>query len=58
MTKLAQTTRYIFMHRGSTPQRTDLAQHIAQSEEEDDREDGENAGNGHTKHHCQLLLLG
>ena len=37
---------------------SDLSQHKPQSEKEDDREDGEDAGNGYSKHHCQLFLFG
>ena len=37
---------------------THLSQDKAKSEEEDDREDGQDAGYGHPKHHRQLLLLG
>ena len=36
----------------------DLSEDKAQSEEEDDREDGQDAGYGHSKQHRQLLLLG
>ena len=37
---------------------TYLSQDKTQSEEEDDREDGQDAGYGHSKHHRQLFLLG
>ena len=37
---------------------TYVSQHKAKSKEENDREDGEDAGNSDTKKHAQLVLAG
>jgi hypothetical protein len=41
---------------GRTDGWTYIPQHKAESKEEDDREDGEDAGNSDTKQHAQLVL--
>ena len=37
---------------------TYIPQHKAEPKEEDDREDGEDTGNSHSKQHAQLVLAG